>query len=319
MDNSSLYNLTSKNTTLTGVALWSSYQTSFTAWFTIGLLSSFSFGSFNLLCLLMICRTPTLRTGAGILIGHMLLIETLMSLILLPVLMTFVFIHLSSILTCRIVQFIFAMVNIAVYYNILILAINRFVAIIFPYHYRQLTQSRWIMFFISFIWLASFSINIPMELNGGVGHYGVERVWGGCTPTLIKPGQFDYRIVHAWLGSYVPLVLSGILYILIQVKAWLKSFRRHVTPAETAASAARKTRRFRQKMNMSYLLLFSFLAYCVCFLCHPLIARSFPKLLSLYPMILQWMTILFTWGYAVHSVSEYSTINKRPSVRSEAQ
>ena len=145
--------------------------------------------------------------------------------------------------------------------------------------------SRWIIVLISFIWLASLTLNLPMEFNGGLGHYGVNSVWGGCVPTLISPGQFDYRTVQIYLGSYVPLALTGILYTLILLKAWFKPHRGPVTPAESSANAARETRTYRRKMNMSYLLFFSFLAYCVFFLCYPVIARSFPMISSQYPML----------------------------------
>ena len=167
------------NSTLSQSALCSAYQSRWTAWYVATIFLYILVGSFNLLCFITICKNPALRTGSGILIGHFVLIETVLCLVLSPIQTTFVFIHLSSTLTCRISQFIFAVVNHAVFFNILVLAINRFVAVVFPLRYRLLSQPKWIKFFVSFVWLVSVILNIPMEFNGGAGHYGVDRVWGG--------------------------------------------------------------------------------------------------------------------------------------------
>ena len=139
----------------------------------------------------------------------------MLCLFLSPIQTTFVFIHLSSTLTCRISQFIFAVVNHAVFFNILVLAIDRFVAVVFPLRYRLLSQPKWIKFFVSFVWLVSFILNIPMEFNGGVGHYGVDRAWGGCSTVSIGPGKFDYRPIHASLAIYLPvaLIMTGLLHV----------------------------------------------------------------------------------------------------------
>ena len=299
-------NFSSVNSTLELIraVFWSEYQSRFTAWYTLTILLCFLLGFFNVLCVLVIYKTRALRTGAGALMAHMIFIESITCLITLPVWLTLTFIHLTTTLTCRIFQFFFAVVNIAVYFNILILAINRFVAIIFPLSYRQFTQPRWIKTFISLIWMISVVVNIPMEFVGGVGHFGIDRVWGGCAANLIRPGQPDYRSLHIILAMYSPLALTGVLYIFILLKARTKTHHTDVSPAEPSGDAAREARVYRRKMNMSYLLFFSFLAYCVLFLSFPLVTRSIPKAVVQFPMIVLWMVVVFTFGHAVHSVSK---------------
>ncbi|GAV01958.1 hypothetical protein RvY_12583 [Ramazzottius varieornatus] len=220
MNSSSFLNLTSlfNCSWLRQMILWSAYQWRLAVCYPLNLLLALSIGAFNFLCLLTICTRQSLRSGTAILIAHMMLVQATMGLLAIPIHITFWMVHLKSHLTCQIYQFFFTLLNIALYFNIVILAVNRLMAI--PLHYRRLSQPKWIAAFIAFIWVSSFIINLPMEFGGGTGHYGVDQVWGACTAALIRAGQLDYRMVQISLGIYVPLSVSGFLYVAIMYGGW---------------------------------------------------------------------------------------------------
>ena len=88
-----------------------------------------------------------------------------------------------------------------------VLAINRFVAAIFPHAYRYFTKKCLLCLGVAFLWVTAIVLNIyPVaELNGQ--RYAQSRPWGGCLP--VKSASVGPTVLTA-LGIYVPCLMVGV-------------------------------------------------------------------------------------------------------------
>ncbi|GAV01993.1 hypothetical protein RvY_12614-2 [Ramazzottius varieornatus] len=262
------------------------------------LLLSLTFGLFNLVCFVTVLTTKNLRGGAGILLGHMMLVEATMCLLFFPISQVFVYVHLRSVPTCRIFMFFFALVNNVGFYNILILAVNRFIAINLPLHYHKLSTAKCNAAFVLTSWVVCITLNLPMEFNGGVGHYGVNPVYGGCITEVVRPELFDYKTLHSYLAIYFPLAMTGLLYGCVLLKQLSKCKR--ITPASQMTT--REAGIIKRKLRIFWMLLVSYVLYAFCFLTYPVLTRALPDTVSKYPMLPLWILLIVVCGYFVHPV-----------------
>ncbi|GAU96044.1 hypothetical protein RvY_07546 [Ramazzottius varieornatus] len=277
-------------------AFWMQCSSSLTIWFVLTLGLAFACGMFNVVFLGAICITANLRTGSGVLIGHLAMIETFMCLVHIPIYMAGVLVHSQSLFTCRFTQFFYSLTNTAGYWNILFLAVNRFVAVLYPLHYHTFVRRRFPAIFILSMWVMGVLFTIPMELdvNGGIG---INQLWGGCSVSEFKLGRFDYRFVQSTLKTYVPLALAGLLYVVLLITSRMKSSR-SVTVENHGAS-----RSHHHKLAMSKMLFVSAIFYSLSFFAYPILAKSMPvEMFLAHPMLQHWMVTVSVSGYAVHPV-----------------
>ncbi|GAV03733.1 hypothetical protein RvY_14118-2 [Ramazzottius varieornatus] len=79
-----------------GAPFWSQYKSSLTTWFVTTLCTAVVCGLIDLVFLVAICTTRKLRTGSGILIGHLTAMEMSMCLVHMPVFLVFVTLNSST-------------------------------------------------------------------------------------------------------------------------------------------------------------------------------------------------------------------------------
>ncbi|OWA52413.1 hypothetical protein BV898_16870 [Hypsibius exemplaris] len=96
------------------------------------------------------------------------------------------------------------------------LAVNRFLAIVSPKHYKRLVTRKAILAGIFFPWIIGGSV-VLFPTTGLVSRFVPDSTWAvGCQLVSNNPGFETYRVL---MNVYVPLIISGICYVLVMVNA----------------------------------------------------------------------------------------------------
>ncbi|XP_055348030.1 uncharacterized protein LOC129595106 [Paramacrobiotus metropolitanus] len=205
-----------------------------------------------------------LLTGSGILIAHQQLMHILLSGLSNPFYIVvgwavWLGLPLTGI-NCTIVYFVCQVIICGETWTSLFLAVNRFIALLCPHHYRSISSTKAIVGFIIAAWCISVAINIPALL--GIGSlFGLKQVDCGFI-RITNPRLFD--AVGA-LTVHLPLALQAVLYGII-----LASHCRKDT--ETQAVAA-----YKKRFVLFRLLLFSYIWYVASYLPFLIAVHGFPR------------------------------------------
>ena len=109
------------------------------------------------------------------------------------------------------------------------------------------------------------------------------------------------------LGTYIPTVLMGVIYLTLFVRLALDGhvcFPRFDATEEATASGSRWEKRHKRRVTMSKMLIASYVWYCLCLLPSPIIVTAYPHLLRWHLMLPHWTNgFLALCGYAASPVS----------------
>ncbi|OQV23083.1 hypothetical protein BV898_03129 [Hypsibius exemplaris] len=280
-------------------------------WFGFSVICCF-IGSTSLLLLLATSfHVKRLRTGSNLLVIHLVLIDLLNCGISFPIniITTYQALTIDGHpshpvrLDCRhFLYMTFTLIHAETWAG-LALAINRFVALTQPHHYRRLTSKVGLTLLIAIPWLAGLGLNLPtylelVELTFIFQNAPIER----CTMGGLSSG---YGKILALINSFIPYGLMGVIYIVLGGTLLVKSFRLKIgnwlngaqaNEATTAARVARVRRGLLVKI-----LIVTYLWHCLCFLPPPILLSSFPSLARRYVVFWQlWLVkTLALCGYMV--------------------
>ncbi|CAH3126938.1 unnamed protein product [Pocillopora meandrina] len=221
----------------------------------------------NILIGIIVYKEKALRTPINILIVNMAISDLLFSIIIFPAL--FVRLNTAShwLLSgpfgqalCRLKYFVIA-VSIAVSIQILVLiAVDRFVAVVFPLR-PSLISSKRCRLFILVIWVVAMAVSCPQLFTWKVDEYAEGLVCQLGLNDKFRESSWikNYTVVTINVFTYVPLVLIAILYFSIAVR--IKSQQ---IPGEPSVNARKqRLKRERSVLKMSVAIVFVF---AVCWL-----------------------------------------------------
>ncbi|XP_055337910.1 rhodopsin-like [Paramacrobiotus metropolitanus] len=241
------------------------------AWF--GLTVSLSIIS-SFLCILLIASIVLTqhkwRKGATVLIVHLLCLDLFACAVTFPAVTIDVFLMFNG----RVLHSLCpldAFLPIAVWYTncwaTALLALNRFVAILFPSFYRYLTTRRALMLTMLTSWLIGSSAYAP-ALFGVGARFVVRPPYNLCTVVPFHDHAW-YAMVSVGLG--VPVILEGTAYLVL----FIVLTSRPAGVDSQAAGGERAKKRLRRKINVARMLCLSYLSCLVCYAVVPLLTGMF--------------------------------------------
>ncbi|XP_055350325.1 5-hydroxytryptamine receptor 7-like [Paramacrobiotus metropolitanus] len=235
---------------------------------------------------LTIVTRPKLRTGSGILIAHQQLLHVLQTGVSNPFYIVVgwaVWLGGVSItgIDCTIAHF-FCQVFICVEtWSSVFLAVNRFVALIYPHQYRHISSNAAVAGFIVAAWCISAAIEIPALL--GIGSYfGMRQFDCG----YIRVTDHNIVAMHGVVGIYFPLGLQAFLYAAILINHRQKD------------QGGRVTRVQKKRFELFRLLFSSYLWYVACYLPFMVTIYGLPRFFFADKLRAGWFLTMQEIGYA---------------------
>ncbi|XP_055350322.1 neuropeptide S receptor-like, partial [Paramacrobiotus metropolitanus] len=155
-----------------------------------------------------------LRTGSGILIAHHQLLHVLQTGISNPFYIVtgwavWMGVSIAGI-DCTVMYFVCQVIICTETWSSLFLAVNRFIALIYPHQYSHIASNKAVGYFIISAWCISAAINLPGLL--GIGSlFGFREVDCG----FVRVTNLHLLNAVATLGVYLPLALQGVAYGII--------------------------------------------------------------------------------------------------------
>ena len=218
----------------------------------------------NILIGIIVYKEKALRTPINILIVNMAISDLLYPIIRFPLL--FVRLNTAShwLLSgplgqafCKLSCFLTDVSRVVSIQSIVLIAVDRFVAVIFPLR-PSLISSKQCRLFIPVIWIVAMAVSCPQLFTWKVVEYAEGLV---CQRGLNDKSSWikNYTLVTIIVFIYVPLVLIAILYFSIAVR--IKSQK---IPGEPSVNARQqRLKRERNALKMSVAIVF---AFAVCWL-----------------------------------------------------
>ena len=211
---------------------------------------------------LIVYKTPTLRKPINYFIANMAMSDLLYSIFQIPFALSSF--HTASwpiggkfgLALCKLVPFFRNVSIIVSIQNLILIAVNRFGAVVFPLR-SPLIKSKLCPFFISATWIVAAAIFSPYLFAYQLVEFSGE-MW--CLPTWKKAfgesSSFaDYVVTDPILFTYIPLVLLVLLYSIILIKVKIQAH-----PGEQSANTQQqRNRRNRNVFQMSAAIVLVFL------------------------------------------------------------
>ena len=217
----------------------------------------------NSLIAVVVYKTSTLRKPINFLIVNMAMSDLLFSSILVPVTLVYLHLHtwvitegfLASI-TCKVTPYLANVSLLVSVQSLVVIAVDRFVAVVFPLRVSLLTSKRCLLYIVS-IWIVSMLVAIP-HLHANIlfefdGKYFCLTDW----KEVLGDGMSiaDFFLGFATLFVYFPSALLIILYGTIFTK--LKSEK--ILGQGSTYSERRRTKRNKNVLNIAVAIVFTFI------------------------------------------------------------
>lgn len=200
------------NGTLTNVPVWMTFNVELAIWYHAMICISTAGAISNFLIIITILSSKKLRSGCGMLIANLHILLFLQCAINMPIL--FAPIYQASFsgppsgTFCRWSFFIYSIILNVVDWADMMIGLNRFIAICFPFSYPRWTTTRMIMAMVVFPWLPGSVIEMCFSFGIG-GMFRSLPPWGGCGVVSFTPvmAQTKFAVSIAFpvasLGSYI--------------------------------------------------------------------------------------------------------------------
>ena len=220
----------------------------------------------NSFIVLIVYRTPTLRKPINYFIANMAMSDLLYSIFLIPFYLSVFHTTLWPIggkfglALCKLVPFFHNVSVIVSIQNLILIAVNRFGAVVFPLR-SPLIRSKLCPFFISAMWIVAGAVSSPnlftFQLVEYSGEIQCQRRW---KKAFGESSSFtDFLLPYCILLIFIPVMLLVILYSIILVK--LKT-QEH--PGEQSANT--QQHRKRQNRNVLQMSIAIVLVFVSCWL-----------------------------------------------------
>ena len=222
----------------------------------------------NSLIVILVCKTPNLRKPINYFIANMASSDLLYPIFLMP--WNLSFFHTSSFLIggqlgqalCKLVPFIISVSFVVSSQNLILIAVDRFGAVVFPLR-SPLIRSKLCPFFIIATWIVAAAVSSPDLFTYEL----VEYPEGTCrcvenwkTEAFGESSSFaSFSLAYYIVFIYIPVLLLVILYSIIVIK-----LKTQVHPGEQSAnSQQQRDRRNRNVLQMSIAIVTVFVFCCL--------------------------------------------------------
>ena len=207
----------------------------------------------NLLIVLIVYKTPTLRKPINMLIANMAISDLLFPIILFPVRLVDVQVgswliggNLGQAL-CKLHFFGTYISSLVSVQSLVLITVDRFGAVVVPLR-SPLITSKQCPFFIVATWIIAMAVHSPyLAVSKLVEYPGGMRCTSQWRETLGANANRNFVLVVAIVFFYTPFVLLAILYSVILIK-----LKRQAHPGEPSANAEeQRTKRIRSVLKMA--------------------------------------------------------------------
>ncbi|OQV15811.1 hypothetical protein BV898_10063 [Hypsibius exemplaris] len=202
---------------------------------------------------------------------------------------------------CRTIQFFFAFGCAVSNWADVCLSVNRFVAIVFPLHYRWWTQRSVNLAMVAFGWLLCAAAILPLS-------FGL----GGSMP-LLRTGQCGFLPVGKW-GMLVTSITAYIPYGIIagtSLTIWMKIITvqraRNQVQAVDGSHAIKPMGISRRRLVVARMLLMTTVWSALCNIPWGVIQFSFPGLYVTDPISVLWLRTVQVLQFGAFPVILYAT------------
>ena len=219
----------------------------------------------NSYIVLIVYKTQTLRKPINYFIANMAMSDLLYSIFWVPYLLSEL--HTSWLIggqfgqtLCKLVPFFADVSSIVSVQNLILIAVDRFGAVVFPLR-SPLIRSKLCPFFISATWIVAAAFISPHLFTYQLVEYSGEMLcemrW---TKTFGESSSFaDFRLAGSILFTYIPVMLLVLLYSIILIK-----LKTQAHPGEQSANIQQQNnRRNRNVLHMSIAIV---LVFVICWL-----------------------------------------------------
>ena len=209
----------------------------------------------------------------------------------------------SSVL-CKISTLSYYLLKQSLHWSEFLVAANRFVAVIFPHKYKQVTSTRVVISSIIGCWLLSWICElIPLLEMGAV--MDSKNAWKMCLQHG-KGNPLGFILLLA-INTYIPISAEGALYLTIFVIFYCKALTHRrkaavdpenvpdvqVTPAEVGKTEYR--------LRVAKMLFCGYILTATCSVMTPIIAAVYPGYL-VSPVLFLVLRAVLLGGYSLHPV-----------------
>ncbi|OQV17313.1 hypothetical protein BV898_08562 [Hypsibius exemplaris] len=270
-------------------------------WFTLSILTSF-FGSF-LLILLLVHIFRTKLTGSTILIAHLLILQLILCSVYFPIFFIDSFAGLNGAslnLNCPVLLLLLIGAVQAQHWASLMLAINRYVAVALPHHYRKVVSKPAVTVMLLSPCIIGLGGTMPFYFGSG-GKFGAQPVYGYCAFT-IAGHVYGFRALWQTIGTYIPTLLMGIIYVTLFVRLAVDG-RVCFGSKRNKEGLTSVEKRLEKRVTLAKMLVAAYVWYCFCFLPGPIVVLAYPRLYGQNLMLAHWLNGFLTLcGYAASPV-----------------
>ena len=207
----------------------------------------------NLLIVLIVYKTPTLRKPINMLIVNMAMSDLLFPKFTFPVQLAYLHVgrwliggNLGQAL-CKLRVFGIYISSLVSVQSLVLITVDRFGAVVVPLH-SPLITSKQCPFFIFATWIIAMAVHSPyLAVSKLVEYPGGMRCTSQWRETFGANANRNFVLVVAIVFFYTPFVLLAILYSVILIK-----LKRQAHPGEPSANAEeQRTRRIRSVLKMA--------------------------------------------------------------------
>ena len=284
------------------------YSVGLQIWVSVMLTFGFCGGALSYILAATILCQRSLRSGSGILIAHTLLTEGTLLFVSFPLLTVQTFIarhNPPSVTTCHVVAWIYYVILQATHWTEMLIAVNRFVAVILPHHYRAMTGKRATISMIVACWTICI-VNMTLPLFNVAAQIDSNNFWKSCTMRGLK-GQGQVFLFLVSFNAYIPIGVEGTLYlvmfcVIFSRRAAGKSHSRVDTGTpQMLASKVAEVQRLERRLRLAKMLFVGFIVPAICSLLTPIMAAAWPPYVT-YPLLHLTLRAVLVVGYAIHPV-----------------
>ena len=290
---------------------WLIHLTAFRVWFAINVLLWLLGAVMNLLLGLTIFTDRNVTRVCGLLVGHLVLIDTLMTCIHMPVNLFMNWTggaHRDDHRGCGVVHFTFQWTTVTGHWTALFLAASRFTASLSPIMFRKYSSLGVDLSCVASAWIIGFFSNFPMIFGVGVRLGRRLPPWYACGFVIVSVSEYN-TLVGA--GHYLPVILTAGLYVtlFLRTRTSLVRGRRgnnRVAPQgvvrHSVALGTTFTRQ-RWKLSVKMLAIASGVGW-IGYFAFPVVMSTMPCMVLRYPIFKLWLNTMFFAGYVVNPVRQ---------------
>ena len=221
----------------------------------------------NSLIVMIVYKTPNLRKPINYFIANMASSDLLYPIFLMP--WNLSFLHTNTFLIggqlgqalCKLVPFIISVSFVVSIQNLILIAVDRFGAVVFPLR-SPLIRSKLCPFFILATWIVAAAVSSPDLFTYELVEYpeGTWCVENWKTEAFGESSSFaSFSLAYYILFIYIPVLLLVILYSIIVIK-----LKTQAHPGEQSAnSQQQRDRRNRNVLQMSIAIVTVFVFCCL--------------------------------------------------------